>query len=249
MNNWWVKTCLFLSATVLIINFPTTASATAPVFCVNCGTEATQLLSKLTAAKQLATQAQQLQSQLRMYADMATNSKTVSQSVWGSTVSDFQKLNNLFLQSKALAGNASNLDGQFAQRYGTYTSYIKNKMSGSDWNNKYSQWSSEASDNARYTLKGIGVQASQMQNEQLVMQQLQNLSQSAQGRMQAVQVANMFASQNMEQLMKLRQLLMSQMQMQANYMAQEQDRKAASDAAVQRFYNFQPLQYKGGKSY
>ena len=42
--------------------------------------------------------------------------------------------------------------------------------------------------------------------------------------------------------------MMMQIQMQANYMAQQQDRQAASDAATQRFYNFQTLQ-RDGKTY
>lgn len=222
--------------------------ATAPVYCVNCGSEITQLASKLTLVKQLANQAQQLQTQINQYQDMVTNSKGVSQSVWGNAMTDLQKLNSLFQQSKALAGSASNLDGQFASRYGTYSSYLNKNMGVSDWGNKYSQWSQQANDNTLFTLKGLGMQNAQMQNEQAVISQLQTMSGTSEGRMQAMQVANMFASQNLDQMMKLRQLLMMQIQMQANYMAQQQDKEAASAAAATRAYDFAPST-RTGKSY
>jgi len=237
-QRWWISLAFSVALVAASIALARPAHSADAVMCVNCGSEVTQL----------ATQAQQLQAQLNQYQNMLTNSKGVSQNVWGNAIGDIQKLQNLLQQSKALAGTAGNLDGQFASRYGTYRSYLNQKMGASDWQNKYNQWSNEANDNTLYTLKGLGMQASQMQNEQAVIRQLQAMSGTAEGRMQAMQVANMFASQNLDQILKLRQLMMMQIQMQANYMAQQQDRQAASDAATQRFYNFQTLQ-RDGKTY
>lgn len=60
-------------------------------------------------------------------------------------------------------------------------------------------------------------------------------SQSAVGRMQAIQAGNEIAGQNVQQLQKLRDLLATQINMQGNYMAQQGDRKAASEATEQQF--------------
>lgn len=248
MQRWWISLAFSAALVAVSIVLARPAYSADAVMCVNCGSEVTQLANKLTMVKQLATQAQQLQAQLNQYQDMLTNSKGISQNIWGNAIGDIQKIQNLLQQSKALAGTAGNLDGQFASRYGTYRSYLNQKMGISDWQNKYNQWSNEANDNTLYTLKGLGLQASQMQNEQGVIRQLQAMSGTAEGRMQAMQVANMFASQNLDQIMKLRQLMMMQIQMQANYMAQQQDRQAASDAAAQKMYNFQNLQ-RDGKTY
>lgn len=206
------------------------------VYCTNCGTEWTQLANKLAMAKQLATQTQQLQTQLNTYKDMLTNSKGFSTQIWGKAMNDFQQLNSLLKQSKALAYSAGNLDEQFGSKYGTYDFYMSKKMGASDWKNKYAQWSKESSDNTLYALKGIGLQASQMQDEQAMMHQLQAMAGSAEGRMQAMQVANMMAAQNVEQVQKLRQLMMMQLQMQANYIAQQQDKEAAQQAASQNYF-------------
>src|SRR3954468_24964874 len=67
------------------------AQATAPVYCVNCGTEMTQLMGKLTMAKQLATQAQQLQTEIGQYKNMVLNSKLLPTQVWNDAVQDFQQ--------------------------------------------------------------------------------------------------------------------------------------------------------------
>ncbi len=234
-------------ASIAMVCLPATAQATAPVYCVNCSNELTQLANKLTMAKQLATQAQQLKVQFDQFTDMATNSKGIGTQLWGNAMSDFTKLQSLMQRSRALAGAASNLDGQFASRYGTYSSYQNQKMGSASWQSKYSQWSNEASDNALYALKGIGMQAGQMQNDQIMMQRLQGMAGSAEGRMQALQVANMLSSQTADQIFKLRQMVMLQAQMQANYLAQQQDKQAAMDAASKSYFKVIPLT-RGGKT-
>jgi P-type conjugative transfer protein TrbJ len=149
---------------------------------------------------------------------------------------DFSQLTQLMGRSRSLAFSAGNLDGQFANRYGTYDAYLNKKMGSGDWQNKYAQWSKEGADNALYTLKSLGLQASQLQSDQALQQRLQAMASSAQGRMEALQVANMMAAQNADQLMKLRELMMIQLQMQANFMAQLQDKQAAQEAARQNYF-------------
>lgn len=250
MTRWWVSWGLSGTLTVSLLSLlPVSSQGADAVICTNCGTEWTQLLNKAMMAKQLATQAQQLSTQISQYQDMLTNSKGLSTQVWGQAMQDFSKLQNLMRQSRSMAYSASNLDGQFSSRYGTYDSYLNQKMGARDWQNKYTQWSQEGSDNARYALKGLGLQASQMQNEQALMQQLQSMAGSAEGRMQALQVANMMAAQNVDQVMKLRQMMMLQLQMQANYLAQQQDRMAAQEAAHQRFMNAPRVRNDDGKTY
>jgi|GEM_PF-3070962 len=225
------------------------AQATAPVYCVNCGTEMTQFLSKLTLAKQLATQAQQLQTEFDQYQNMLLNSKLLPTQIWNNATQDFQQLSSIMQQSRALGYATKNLATQFASQYGTFSSYKTQNMSFSGWMNKLNQWSKQSSDNAKYTLQGIGVQASQLQNDQAALQKIQALANSSTGQMQALQAANQMAAQSVDQIMKLRELIMMQSQMQANYLAQQQDRQAASDAAAQKLFNYQLPSYKGGKSY
>ncbi len=230
--------------------FPESASSADAVYCTNCGTEWTQLMNKAMMVKQLANQAQQLKAEFGQYQDMILNSKSVPTQLWGQAMRDFQQLSMLMQKSRSLAYSASNLDGQFANRYGTYHSYLNQKMGTLDWQNKYNQWSKEGSDNTLYTLKGLGMQATQLQNDQALLQRLQGMASSAEGRMQALQVANMMAGQQVDQVMKLRQLMMMQLQMQANYLALQQDREALRQANRQKLYNtWTTNPYNDGKGY
>ena len=55
--------------------------------------------------------------------------------------------------------------------------------------------------------------------------------------MQALQVGAQIANQQVQQMQKLRQLVMSQMNMQANFMAAEAAKDAAKQARAERFWD------------
>lgn len=241
------KALLILGLFIMLELQPPPTQAADAVVCLNCSNEITQLLNKATLLQQLAQQAEQLKTEINQYSDMLQNSKGVSTQLWGNALQDFTRLQAIMSQSKALAASASNLDGQFAGKYGTYSSYLNQQLGSATWQQKYQQWSADGSDNALYTLKGLNVQAQQMQNEQALMSQLQALAGSAQGRMQALQVANMMASQQVDQVFKLRQLMMQQVQMQANYLAIQQDQQAAQQAAREQYYLIHPLNLNGAR--
>jgi P-type conjugative transfer protein TrbJ len=123
-------------------------------------------------------------------------------------------------------------------------------MTATDWNNKYTEWSQEGSNNALNAVKGLGLQASQLSKDQDVMQQLQGMASSTQGRMQALQVANMIAAQNVAQIQKLQQLMMMQLQMQADYLAMQQDKEAAREAnRVNLYTNWKNTPDTDGKNF
>lgn len=213
-------------------------------------TELTQLANKVTMVQQLANQAKQLQNEVSQLENMVLNTATIPNQIWGTAVQDFSQLKSLFSQSQSLAFTAGNLDQQFATRYGTYSSYLAGKMTATDWNNKYTEWSQEGRNNALNAFKGLGLQASQLSNDQDVMQQLQGMASSTQGRMQALQVANMIAAQNVAQIQKLQQLMMMQLQMQANYLAMQQDKEAAHEAnRVNLYTNWKNTPDTDGKNF
>ena len=251
MTRWFTSLGVAFILTLPLIPMQTQRSPGADaVMCVNCGTEWTQLLNKAMMAKQLAQQASQLKTEIGQYQDMLTNSKGMPTQLWSRAMQDFQQLTGLMQRSKSLAYSATNLDGQFANRYGTYDSYLSRKMGNQDWQNKYAQWSRENTDNTLYAMKGLGLQAAQMQSDQVLLQRLQAMAGSAEGRMQAMQVANMMAGQNVDQVMKLRQLMMMQLQTQANYLALQQDKEAARQASREKlFKTWKPTPNNDGQTF
>lgn len=245
----WLNGLFCLSVLVACAGSWNIVQAQQAVYCTNCGTEWTQLANKLSMAKQLAQQATQIQNQIKQLSNMALNTNGVSQHLWGNAMQDIQKLNGILQQSKALSYSAGNLDAQFAQKYQGYQGYASSKLGANGWQNKYNQWSKEASDNALYALKAANAQNTSMQGENALMQNLQAMSQTAQGRMEAMQIANMMAAQSIEQVQKLRQLMMTQLQMQANYYQLQQDKEDAARAATERFFRPTNFNSRDGKNY
>jgi P-type conjugative transfer protein TrbJ len=212
------------------------ANAADAVYCTNCGSEWTAIASKLIQAEQLAKQGQQLATEISQYRLMLTNSQTVASHLFGPAMQDFQKLQSIMAQSKALAASAKNIDQVFAQKYKTYEEYLKSTLSGQSLQNKYAQWSQSANDNTLYTMKALGMKTDQLQNSQAIMQQLQAKASSAQGQMQAIQTANMIAAQNVAELQSLQQTLMLNTQMMANYIQQQNDKEALQRANSIKYY-------------
>jgi P-type conjugative transfer protein TrbJ len=89
-------------------------------------------------------------------------------------------------------------------------------------------------------LKAAGLQSQQMRNEQAVLDSLRGMAQSSNGRMEAIQVMGQIAEQQVQQLMKLRELMMADMSSKQSYQAAMIQKQAASEAATERFFNWLP---------
>ena len=89
--------------------------------------------------------------------------------------------------------------------------------------------------NARTAMQAAGVNTRTFEDENAMLDQLVSRSQSAVGRQQAIQAGNEIAAQNVQQLQKLRDLVATQITLQGNYMAQQNERQSVSDASEQQF--------------
>jgi type IV secretion system protein TrbJ len=74
------------------------------------------------------------------------------------------------------------------------------------------------------------------------------MSQGAGGELEATQVGSQIAEQQVQQLMKLRQLMMTDMQSKAAYQAQQIAQDQQTKQAAQNFWSTQDMQ-AGGSSY
>ena len=227
-----IRRALIIVLTIATVNSASfrESEAADAVFCTNCANVWTQLLERATQIQQAANQAQQLQTQIQQYENMIQNTKSLATQYFSPVMQDVQSVQNLLSQSKAIMSTAKNMDQIFSQNYKTYANYMKTALKGGDWQNKYNQWSQQANDNALYTLKAVGLQSSQLGNDQALMQKLQSMAGSTTGQMEALQVANQMTAQSVAEIQKLRQLVMLQIQMQGNYLAQQQDQQAMMQA-------------------
>src|SRR5579872_4543406 len=192
-------------------------------------TEVTQLLNHAQLVLQYIRQGAQLANELNMYADMLKNTKMLSAHTLAAIVQGGQ----------ALAYSLGNLDQRFRQ---TYPGYGYNAGA---YYTQYRNWSQTSLDTTLGTLRAAGLQGQQLQSEQAVIAALRNSLAGTDGRLEALHALGDISEQQVEQMMKLRELMMADMSSKQAYQAAVLQRQAASEAAAQRFFTYAPATSDG----
>ncbi len=156
-------------------------------------------------------------------------------------MNDLNALAGIVQGGQALAYSLGNLDQLFRQ---TYPGYGYN--SGAYYT-QYRNWSQTSLDTTLGTLRAAGMQGQQLQNEQSVLTALKASLQSTTGQQQALQALGDVSEQQVEQLMKLRQLMMADMSSKQAYQAAMIQQHAVSEGAAQRFFTYSPATSDGQK--
>lgn len=202
---------------------------------------------KAESARAYTAQANQLATQLKMWQDMARNSAGLNTQEWQSVTKDIRSLQDLYSDTRQLAKDSRNLDQAFKQRYSGYDMLMKRSRteeSVGSYGDQLKDWADDGFDNAKTAMKLGAKQTDMMADEDRILNRLVEKSQSAEGRQQALQIANEIAAQQVQQTQKLRSLLVGMNNMQAGALAAATDRQASQDAASQTFIT-EPKSYKG----
>lgn len=206
------------------------------VTCTNCGTEFTQLANNLQLIEQLARQAELVQEAVKRHQNMLLNSQGLDEQLFGDAMSEIKKVASLLNEAKSLSAASADLEQQFAEKYKDYNSYVDDKLNLDGLSDKYQQWSEDTNSSVLTTLKAAGLHAGQIEGEEdTLLKELEGKATTAEGRMQALQVANQIALASARQTQKLRQLMIIQLQLLANFVQTQNDRQAAEDAAFETF--------------
>ncbi len=229
------RKCATTAALIAAIGSAQPAHAQLAVVCANCSSEWTQLANNAELVAQVANEARQLQQEIQQYELLAQNTAGLPNQVWGNAVADIDRVNALMAQSQALSYASSNLAGAFAARFPSYQQYASGTVTSASMQGKYQQWSNDTNSTVLSTWQAAGLQASQMQNEEGTLSQLESMSSSAGGQMQALEVGNQLAAQTVMQGQKLRQLMIANLNLEASYVQSQQDKDAVQAAAMRQF--------------
>ena len=152
----------------------------------------------------------------------------------------FMRILEEMTRGEAIGIYVSEVDDMFANKYKGWEVYKDEVYNTGMFMDKYAEWSVINRDTVKAALKTIGIQASEVTSEKDLMLKLKQKSSTAEGNMQVLQVSNELSSVGVGQMQKMRQLLMTQTQMQAAFYASEQDEKdllnAQAQAATMREY-------------
>jgi P-type conjugative transfer protein TrbJ len=241
----WAAAWLAASLTLV------TAAPGQTVFCTNCASEITQLANNIQLVDQLARQVQLVQQALQQTENMVTNTRPLDGQQWGDTLASIRKLNELLGQAKSLSFAGGNLEAEFSKKFQDYNAYRHQQQPGEDaLSGKLQQWSEDTNASVLSTLKAAGLSSEQLEGEEdSYLRQLEDRATSAEGRMQAIQVGNQIAMAGVRQTQKLRHMMLVQMQLLANFVAQRGDKETAEAAYWRQFSKPLDLSPNNGQRY
>ena len=170
-----------------------------------------------------------VENQLTQIADMAKHGVTITNQLFGTVASDITNLRQIVNTGEALSYTMSNLDG-------ILPAPLSRLLSSTNYGQSYQTWSQTSLDSTLGALNAAGLQNSQFDSDEALLKTLQGQSQSAVGRMQALEVGNQIAENQAEQLMKLRQLMMADMQSKASYQGSLVQAEATKQANSDLFF-------------
>lgn len=212
----------------LVLNSPPRAEAGA------FATEFTQLLNHAQLILSYIRQGEQLANEIRMYEDMIKNSLKLNSHVFGAISSDLSALAGIVQGGRALAYSMGNLDATFRSTYPGY------RFNANTYYLQYRDWSQTSLDTTVGVLRAAGMQGQQLANEQAAISALRSSLASTEGRLEAIHALGDIAEQQVEQLQKLRELMIADLTSKQAYQATVIQQQAAQTAATERFFKWSP---------
>ncbi|MFZ1083656.1 MAG: P-type conjugative transfer protein TrbJ, partial [Terracidiphilus sp.] len=175
-----------------------------------------------TQIQQYATQLQQAQMQIQHLEQAYKQTTAMVQGIgngnfnFSAIANDLSALNGAVQYGNGLAYSMANLDDEFNARFPGYGSANPTNYAG-----MYRNWYKTNLDTAHSALKVAGLQYSQLNNDAALVQTLQQQSQNSTTLLQTLQVGNSLAAQELAEMEKLRQLMLTDITSKATYQAQQ----------------------------
>ena len=189
-------------------------------------------LTELHTLQSTINQATQIANQLKQLAYEVQNLQNIPKGVWGQVQRDLSDLGQIAKVGQSISYADGALSAEFTRMYPGYSV-------PTDYTKAYAQWGNNALGGIQGALASAGLQSAQFASEDAVFAQLQALSDGSVGHMQAVQVGNMIAIQQVQQLQKLRQLQMAQLQGEFGYLATQQQNDLTKFATLRAWLDSQ----------
>lgn len=207
------------------------------------GTNLTQnIMSTLEAVSQTAKQIQQYQMQLQQYKNQLQNTMAPASYVWDqaqSTINDLNQATNTLAYYQNQLGSLDAYLGKFQDvaYYRSSPCFSSTGCSDAEWaamdeNRRLASESQKKANDAIF--KGLEQQQDNLEADARQLTRLQSGAQSADGQLAAIGYANQLASNQANQLLQIRSLLIAQQNAVATRMQAEADKEAQQQAASEQ---------------
>lgn len=238
MKKQTYKTFLTASLTLCIATSPYAAMVV-----VDPGNIAQSTISALENVAQTAKQIEQYQTQLMQYEAQLKNTVAPAAYIWDQASSTINKLVHATDTLNYYKQQLGNIDQYLAKFqdvnfYKKHPCFSNNNCSKAEWESlkKSHVLGSEAQKKANDALlRGLDQQQANLRQDAQQLQRLQFQASGADGHMKALQAANQLASNQANQLLQIRGLLMAQQNAMAVKMQADADFEAKQKAAHEAF--------------
>jgi P-type conjugative transfer protein TrbJ len=187
--------------------------------------------SYMQEAQSYATQLQQLRAQLLQYQNMLQNTKNLPTQSWGQVAQDITAVRNLSNAGNMLSGNT----GTMLQRLSQTNGYNTQAGTIRDMNSQLNQWQNTSASSVSSLGRVLKMQQAQSASDAVMIEQIQQHGQTAQGQMQVLQASLEMSSAQAAQLARVQETLASTAAMTATQATIEADRRALYDASMMHF--------------
>ncbi len=234
-----------ISAAAAAMLFTTSANA-GSIGGFGAATEWTQLLNNGELAAQTAKIASQLNMQIQQFQKwqreimsikmMAQNIGQLPENMKNQFLNMAQQMKRTMEQGQALSYTAANIDQKFNQIFRGYEQFLtQNGATAQSFQAAYKTIYQSTRDTALNALKTLGIQERDLQNDQDFMSKLRTAMNTAEGTESAIAVANQLAYHQTQSLQKLQKTIMTQANMQAEYIAAQNQEDQMGRASVESF--------------
>jgi len=210
-------------------------SAPGPALAGPYALEVTQILNHVELVLSYAVQANQLATQIKLLADAIKNSTRNPSQLFWNIQSDLNQLAAIVQGGRSLAYSLGNLDALWQQTYPGYSAYAQ-----TGYYNRYQAWSQTTLDTVAGAMRAAGLQSQEFNGETSLMSSLESQSESADGRLLALDVLAQMADQQAQQMQKLRELMLADMQSKASFYSTVIQQQSDQTAASQAFFQYAP---------
>jgi len=197
-------------------------------------------MTQLRAVQSNANEAMQLARQLDQLRYMAQNTEALAGGNWDLSLESIDRLGSLLESGQSLAVSAGDFDRLFRQQYPDYDP-------GANYGDQYNQWLNGSRDSILGAMRVANMQVQGVNDERQAMTALRQAARSTTGQKAALDAANQIALAQVDQMQKLRGLMIAQQQATGSYMAAVGQTDATRRAAEREATRAPQLQRASGK--
>lgn len=191
--------------------------------------EFTQLLNNAELISIYANDLQQLQQQIQMYQNMYQNTLGIPIQAWGSIASRLTSLVNTIQNTQGIVNASTDAITDMQTQFGNGNLLSNHQQNLVNWNKGLNNQIGAA-------LQQMGYNANNFSSTQTALQQIQIASQSATGRLQAIQAGNQIAGIMVNETQALHGTIIAAEQARLNAIAKQENEKFQDEARYRGFF-------------